>query len=141
MGKLRLAMAIAALVTACGGAPTTPTTTFPLAGTWVGQIADNAGTGTLTLVLSQSGPGVSGTFVVTSNTAALVSSGTAGGTANGAALSLFLTPSAPLVCSPTLTLTGTVGASLTIAGRRMTGQYFVTSCGGGRAGTVDVTLQ
>lgn len=141
MGKLRLALAIVAFTTACGGGPTTPTTTFPLAGTWVGQITDNLGTGTLTLVLTQSGPGVSGTFVVASSTAALVSGGTAGGTANGAALSLFLTPSAPLVCSPTLTLTGTIGASLTTAARRMTGQYFVTGCGGGRAGTIDVTLQ
>ena len=141
MSKLRVVLVIAAFATACGGAPTTPTPTFPLAGTWVGQMTDSVGTGTLTMVLTQSGPGVSGTFVVSSSTAALVASGAAGGTANGAALSLFLTPSAPLVCSPTLTLTGTLGASLTVAGRRMTGQYFVAGCGGGRAGTVDVTLQ
>jgi hypothetical protein len=34
-----------------------------------------------------------------------------------------------------LTLTGTVGASLTVTGRRMSGQYLVTTCAGGRTGT------
>jgi hypothetical protein len=138
-----MAIVAACCVTACGGStPVAPDTTFPLAGTWAGALTDDGlGAGTVSLVLSQTAAGVSGTFAVTSVVPALVQSGTVGGTAGGSNVLLYLTPGTPLVCSPALTLTGTLGAALTLSNGRMTGRYFAPACSGQRAGSLDLRRQ
>jgi hypothetical protein len=144
IGKRRLmAIAAACCVMACGGStPVSPDASFPLAGTWAGVLADDGGgEGTVSMVLSQTAVGVSGTFAVASAAPALAQSGTVGGTAGGSSVLLYLTPGTPLVCSPALTLTGTLGAALTLSNGRMTGRYFAPACSGQRAGSLDLRLQ
>jgi hypothetical protein len=130
-------------LTACGGAtPVSPGTTFPLAGTWAGSLTDDGGeSGTVSLVLSQTAAGISGTFAVTSTAPAVAQSGTVGGTAGGSSVLLYLTPGAPLLCSTGTTLTGTLGAALTLSNGRMTGRYFAPACSGQRVGSLDLRRQ
>jgi hypothetical protein len=144
IGKWVLMTIVAACgVTACGGStPVAPDTTFPLAGTWVGALIDDGGgAGTVNVVLTRTAAGVSGTFAITSTAPGLAQSGTVGGTAGGSSVLLYLTPGTPLVCSPALTLTGTLGAALTVSDGRMAGRYFAPTCSGQRAGSLDLRLQ
>src|SRR5688500_20272228 len=84
----------------CGSSPTVTGNQLPLDGTWtVSMTADDGGTGTATVVLMQTGIGVSGTFSIASPGSPLLASGIAGGTVSGASVALFLTPSRPLACS------------------------------------------
>jgi hypothetical protein len=63
------------------------------------------------------------------------------GSLSGAAISLFLAPAAPLVCSPGVTLSGTLAVSGTVTGDRLTGRYVILTCDGATGGTIDVTKQ
>jgi hypothetical protein len=110
-----------------------------LTGVWVGAVdGGGAATGTVRLVLTQMGAGVSGTFETSFPDVSLNRSGAAGGTILGDRLTVTLTPGTAVVCSASITLTGAVSAVLTIAGDRMTGPYTAFTCGGAVAGTVDV---
>jgi hypothetical protein len=125
---------------ACSSGPTTPS--GEAAGTWVGTVSDSvAGSGAVTLVLSQQAAGVSGTFSLTFTDASRNRAGAAAGTLAAAVMSLTLTPSSVVVCSPSVTLSGAIGATMTIAGGRMSGTYSSFTCGGAVGGTMDLTRQ
>ncbi len=145
IGRLKLgALTMAWCVTsiACGASPTAPGTQMPLNGAWNGTVTpDSGGTGTATMVLAQVGDGVSGTFSLAAAGSGLAANGTVGGTVSGASIALFLTPSVPLVCSPVLTLSGTIGTTLTIGTGRLSGRYLVTTCTGAQVGSVDFVRQ
>ena len=130
----------AALATNCDGGPVAPG--GPFLGTWAGAIVDSAaGAGTARLVLTQSGAGVSGTFTTTFPTSSFDRAGSVSGTATGATASTFLTPSAPTVCGSGASLSGTMGATVSIAGTKLTGGYSVLLCTGAGSGTLDLTRQ
>ena len=65
--------------------------------------------------------------------------GVASGTSIQSVVSLFLVPSTPLVCSPTVTLSGAINLNLTLANGKLTGRYFGLTCGSARSGTVDLS--
>lgn len=137
-----LAIILCGISITCGSNPTAPGNQPPLNGTWIGSVtADDGGTGTATVVLMQTGVGVTGTFSIAAPGSPLLASGTAGGTVSGASIALFLTPSTPLACSSTLTLSGTIGAMLSIGPGRLSGRYLVTTCSGAQSGSVDLVLQ
>lgn len=127
-------------VAACSSGPVAPSGGFD--GTWLGTLSDSAsGSGSVKLVLSQAAAGVSGTFAITFADSSQNRSGTAGGTAAAPLLVLSLVPAAPLVCSGGVTLTGTLSATMTMSGNRMSGSYSSFTCGGAIGGTLDVSRQ
>jgi hypothetical protein len=131
---------LALMAAGCDNKTTEPSGTFT--GTWAGTINDSvSGLGTARLILTQVGAGVTGTYTTTFPNAALNRAGTASGTATGATAAIFLTPSAVTVCSGSLTLSGTMGASVTLTSTKMTGTYSVLGCTGAATGTLDLTLQ
>jgi hypothetical protein len=95
------------------------------------------GAGLAQLVLTQSGAGVSGTFTMTFSSSVLDRSGTVSGTAMTTTASMFLTPSTPLPCG----LSGTMGATVSISGTKLTGNYSAVACSGAVTGTLDLTRQ
>jgi len=120
--------------------PGSPTAT--MAGEWAGVIADSAsGAGTIRMSIGQRGAGLSGTWASTFSDASLNRSGSFSGTMIGAPFVLFLRPSVPIVCSPDLTLTGTMAMTTTMTGDKLTGSYTVLNCSGVITGTVDVERQ
>ena len=133
-----LLLAVGAAFTA---SPTSPTTASDVLGTWTGSVADDSGlSGAASLSLTtQNVQGVSGTFTMTSSASMLAVSGAASGPAVGSTISLFLVPSTPLVCSPNVTLSGSISANLTLANGRLTGRYFGVTCGASRSGTLDLS--
>jgi hypothetical protein len=112
-----------------------------LAGTWSGPITGTAaGDGTAQLVLTQTGNGVAGTYTLVYPDASKNQAGVAGGTLVGSTLTLTLTPDAPLACSASVTLSGTMSATLTMsAADRLEGSYAAFTCGGAVSGSL--TLQ
>jgi len=128
------------LVASCGTSPTAPASPDVL-GTWKGTIADESGiSGTASISLtSQNAQGVAGTFTIASGATSLSIDGVASGTTVGPVLTLFLVPSSPLVCSPTLTLSGSISLSMTLANGRLTGRYSGVTCGSARSGTLDLS--
>lgn len=140
LGRILVCCAWLASFSACSSGPAAPS--GALDGTWSGTLSDSAaGAGTAKLVLTQMSAGVSGTFAVTFPDATQNRVGTVGGTMAASVLVLTLTPSAPLACSPTVTLSGTMSATMTVAGNRMTGTYSSFTCGGAIGGAIDVTRQ
>jgi hypothetical protein len=138
VGRILVCCLLLASFAACSSGPAAPT--GGLDGTWSGTLTDSAsGSGTAQLVLTQTSAGVSGTFVIAFPDASRNRSGTAGGTLAASVLVLTLSPSAPLACSPGVTLSGTISATATIVGNRMTGTYSSFTCGGAIGGTIDVT--
>ncbi len=111
----------------------------PLTGTWSGTVTDSAGgRGSARLVLTQTGQGLAGSFAMTFQDRAFDRSGSASGTVLASTISLLLAPSDPIVCSPSVTLSGTFSAALTVRGTRLTGTYSRFTCGGVDAGSLDV---
>jgi hypothetical protein len=135
-----MVVVLALTAAACDNHTTEPSGTFT--GTWSGTINDSvSGLGTARLILTQTGAGVTGTFTTTYPNTALNRAGTASGTATGATAAIFLTPSAVTVCSASLTLSGTMGASVTLTASKMTGTYSALGCTTATSGTLDLTLQ
>ena len=136
-----LGCCLLASLPACSSSPAAPSV-GGLDGNWSGSVKDSvAGPGTARFVLSQTGAGVSGTFALTFSAIPGDRIGTAGGTLAASVVILALVPSAPLVCSPTVTLSGAMSATMTIVGDRMTGTYSSFTCGGAIGGTIEVTRQ
>ena len=128
------------LLAACADSPTAPDGQF--AGTWSGAIVDGAvGSGTARLILAQTGAGVSGTFTTTFTNAALNQAGSVSGTAAGSSASVFLTPGSGIVCPPGVTLSGSMGASLTATSGKLSGSYSVLGCSGAVTGTLELSRQ
>jgi len=130
-----------ALGAGCGSAPTSPGRGADFAGTWTGSVTDDGGTAGIAsiVLLQQDGPGVSGTFMLASTTPAASVGGTASGTVTGATLMLFMVPTTPLTCSPTVSLSGSLNANLTLANGRLTGRYVGLTCGSARSGSFDLS--
>ncbi len=114
------------------------TTPLSIAGTWSGTIVDSTNVaGTAQLTIAQDGQGFSGSW--STQTGARAGSGTISGTATPFPLQLFLTPAVPLVCSGSVTLSGTMALSVSVSGDRLTGTFTVFQCSGPGSGTM--TLQ
>jgi hypothetical protein len=90
-------------------------------------------------LVTRDAQGVAGTFSIISATPELAADGVASGTSIQSVVSLFLVPSTPLVCSPTVTLSGAINLNLTLANGKLTGRYFGLTCGSARSGTVDLS--
>jgi len=124
------------LLSACR-APLGPT--GKLDGTWTGAIVDSAaGTGTTSWTMAQRGQGLTGTWSATFSVGGVMTGGSLGGATEGAQVSIFLTPETPLVCSPSTTLSGTLGVTATLSGNRLQGTYVVLTCTGATNGTIDL---
>jgi hypothetical protein len=129
-----------AMALACCGACRSPTAISgePFDGTWTGTVGGDAlTTGTARLVLTQDGPGVSGTYAFTFADPARNRSGSTAGTSVGTRLTITMAGE-PLVCSATVTLSGTLTATLTAAAGRLTGTYSGFTCGGAVGGSLDL---
>jgi len=110
-----------------------------LDGAWRGTITRGATAGTITLLLTQSGAGVTGTWTVDLDGLAFDQTGSTGGTLTGSTVSLFLTPETPLTCASGATLSGTLAMNGSLAGDRLTGNYVVFACDSAATGRIDVT--
>ena len=124
------------LVIGCGDSPSEPTS--DLDGTWRGTITRAAAAGTITLQMTQSGAGVTGTWSADLDGVAFDQSGAIGGTVAGSSASLFLTPSSALACSTSSTLSGTLTMNGSFGGDRLTGNYVVFTCDGVDTGRIEV---
>lgn len=130
------------ILPACGKTATQPSGS--VTGTWTGALPGlSTDVGVVRLVLAQSGAAVTGTFTTTFPNASTNQSGSAGGTLQGSVLTLALTPSAPLVCSASLTLTGTLTFTFTLTNGtdRLTGTYSGFTCGGSVGAGVELDRQ
>lgn len=135
---------LAALVAGCqsGSGPTAPGPDIRLSGIWSGTAADNeAGEGTVEWVVTDTATGIVGSFTNTFANPAFSATGELAGVVSGAGATVFLLPSAPLVCSPTFSVTGTIYVTLAIGADRITGSYSTFTCVGGRAGTLVLSRQ
>jgi hypothetical protein len=134
--RMRMAVALLAVVLAACDSPAEPS--GPFEGTWYGTLVDSAGgTGSVQLVLKQSGAGVSGTFKMEFTNVLPDSAGTGGtvsGTATATSASIFLKPSTPLSCG----LSGTMGATVSTSTVKLTGNYSSLACNGAVTGTLDL---
>ena len=95
--------------------------------------------GTITLEMTQSGAGVTGTWTADSDGLALDQTGSIGGTLTGSTLALFLSPTTPLTCSSGTTLSGTLGMTGSLDGDRLAGDYVVFGCESVATGHIDAT--
>lgn len=140
-----LRIVVVVLVTVALGACEQDSVVSPtpaLAGEWSGRITDSlAGEGTMRLTIGQRGPGLSGTWASTFPDGSFNRSGSFSGTMVGSPFVLFLRPSLPIVCSPDVTLTGTLAMTTTVNGDKLIGSYTVLNCSGVMTGTVDVERQ
>jgi hypothetical protein len=136
-----VALALAALAACRQDSPVNPTVD-DLAGDWAGTITDSvAGAGTIRLTIGQRGPGLSGTWASTFADEAFNRSGSFSGTMVGSPFVLFLRPSLPIVCSPDVTLTGTLAMTTRVDGDRITGTYTIFNCSGVITGSVEAGRQ
>ena len=140
--SFRYAAAIACVLTSavsgCGRAtPVEPAS--GLDGTWRGTITRDAAAGTITLHMTQSGAGVTGTWTTDLDGLALDQTGSIGGTLTGSTLALFLNPTTPLVCGSGTTLSGTLAMTGSLTGDRLTGGYVVFACDRVDTGRIEVT--
>ncbi len=127
-------------VATCGCDRDTPTEPMSgLDGAWRGTITRGATAGTITLLLTQSGAGVTGTWTADLDGLAFDQTGSTGGTVTGSTVSLFLTPETPLTCASGATLSGTLAMNGSLTGDRLTGDYVVFACDSAATGRIDVT--
>ena len=110
-----------------------------LDGTWSGMYTRGTLPGTITLQLTQSGSGVTGTWSTDLEGTELDQAGSVGGTATGSMVALFLNPNGPLVCSSGQTLSGTLTMNGSFAGERLVGDYVVFECASVGTGRIDAT--
>lgn len=120
-------LAIAGLLAACGGGGGSSTPSLPptvdVTGKWEGSGNSNYGSGYLSMILSQNGSSVSGTFVDSSG-----SGGTTSGTVSANILSFTLSPTG---CTGTLTGTGIVATNATSKKQQIDTTYTGTyTCSG-----------
>lgn len=100
------------------------------------------GTSAMTLAIHDVNIAVAGTWTLTRPAGAGTVEGTMSGVLNGGVLTFFLTPQAGLVCSPTVTLSGTMAGSMVVAQGRLQGSYSRFVCDAlGVVGTLDLTKQ
>lgn len=130
-------VALAAI--ACGRSPASPSS--PLTGTWRGTDVRAGVSRTITLEMTQSGAGVTGTWSAVADGLASPETGSLGGTLVGSTASLSLTPSSPVVCGPDVTLSGTLALTGTLAGDRLGGNYIVFLCDGAATGRIEVVRE
>ena len=117
--------------------PAAPDPAVSISGTWVGTAHDSAaGEGTVQWVITQTDSGVAGSFTNAFADPAFSTTGMLAGLVTGAAATVFLMPAEPIVCSPALSVTGTIYVSLAIGPGQLTGRYSTLTCSGGRAGTM-----
>ena len=136
-----LACALAAL-SACDHSPGPSFAGPDLTGTWVGTIFHSVtGDGTITLNVSQRGPGLFGNWSSTFPRAPFNVSGTLSGTLTGTPFTLFLRPATPIVCGPDETLTGTLAVNATVSGDQISGPFTILNCAGVLSGQVLVSRQ
>jgi hypothetical protein len=124
---------------ACGDSPTMPD--GGLTGTWKGSYTRGSLNGVIMLELTQSGLALAGTWSASGMGTGLTERGTLGGTVTGATVGIALTPTAPIVCAPTVTLSGTLAVTGVVDGNRLTGDYVVFLCEGIGSGRIDVVRQ
>ena len=131
-----------AAIAACDGSPGPSFAGPDLTGTWAGTIAHSvSGDGTLTLSVSQHGPGLFGNWSSTFPRAPFNVTGTLSGTMTSTPFILFLRPATPIVCGPNETLTGTLAVTATVNGDQMSGPFTILNCSGVLNGQVTVTKQ
>jgi hypothetical protein len=142
---LVVVVAVAAQMVGCGKSEVTPTgpstVVGPLTGVWTGTLTRPGSTQSVRVELTEVfvfGFIANGTYVVTDSSG--TTSGTAGGVASGASVSLILTPSTPPPCSIVQPfLPGQVGMVLSLDGNRMTGDATFMLCGSAVRGTATLT--
>lgn len=138
-GRGLLAAMLCVLLSGCGGESPTGPSSSSLTGVWTGTITEVAGgAGTLRLDLVHSGALVTGSFQATFSDARLNRTGVVNGGLLGSSLSIGLA-SGVLVCSPSLTLSGTLAATIAREGERLVGTYSGFTCEGGVGGNIDVS--
>ena len=108
-------------------------------GAWRGTITRGAVAGTITMQLTQSGAGVTGTWTADLGGLEFDQSGSAGGTVAGSTVSLFLSPEAPLTCASGTTLSGTLALNGSVTGDRLVGDSVVFACNSAVTGRIDMT--
>jgi hypothetical protein len=109
-------------------------------GRWTGTIAGlPAGSGSVDLALTQNGPGVAGTYALTFGDPAQNRSGDASGTIAANLITLALASPAAIVCSPSVSLSGTITTTLTRSGDRLSGSFAGFTCDGAISGTLELT--
>jgi hypothetical protein len=133
------ALLVAAIVAASCGSDPPAAPSGGLTGTWSGVLTRNGDRGPTTWQLTQSGAALTGSWSVDYEGTTPDVAGSAGGTVNGARVTLFLAPGGPLTCPSGLSLSGTLSMTGTLAHDRITGRYTVFTCDGVDAGDVDVT--
>ena len=133
-----IACVLMSTVSGCGrDTPAEPTS--GLDGTWRGTITRDAAAGTITLQMTQSGAGVTGTWSADLDGLVFDQAGTLGGTLTGSTLALFLNPATPFACGSGATLSGTLAMTGSLAGDRLTGGYVVFACDSVATGRIEVT--
>ncbi len=131
-----------AVLAACDRSPGPSFAGPDLTGTWVGTITHSvSGDGTITLNLSQRGPGLFGSWSSAFPRPPFNVSGSLSGTMTGTPFILFLRPATPIVCGPEETLTGTLAVSATISGDQISGPFTILNCAGVLSGHVRVSKQ
>ncbi len=120
--------------------PTGPSYAGPdLTGTWAGTIVHSvSGEGTITLNVSQQGPGLLGTWSAAFPRAPFNLSGTLSGTLTATPFILFLRPATPIVCGFDETLAGTLTVNATLGVDRISGPFTILDCSGVLSGHVEV---
>ena len=120
--------------------PAGPSSENVYAGVWSGVISDlSAGVGTARLEITQTGLVLAGTFATQFPNAAFNRAGVVSGGVAGGSVQIGLIPPSPVVCSATVTLTGTQYGMLTLVGDRLAGPYTEFKCEGGGGGHLDLT--
>lgn len=137
--RVRAAMVTCVLSAGCSGTPTEPT--IGVTGAWRGTITRGATVGTAILQLTQSGPGVTGTWVADLEGTAFDQSGTVGGTVTASTASLFLRPGSPTVCDSGQTFSGTLTMNGSLTADRLTGDYLVLTCDAPATGRIEVNRE
>lgn len=126
-------------LTACDQ-PAAPSSVPSLSGEWAGSIQHSlSGEGTLSLVVSQRGPGILGQWTAAYADASAGQSGTFSGTITGMPFTLFLRPSVPRVCGGNQTLNGTLAVVASVANDRITGPFTILDCSGVISGSIDLS--
>jgi hypothetical protein len=108
---------------------------------WRGTYTRGASSGTMTLQLTQSGAGVTGTWSTDLEGVEFDQAGSLGGTATGSRVALFLTPAASLICSSGITLSGTLSLTASVEGDRLSGDVVALECESVATGRIEVTRQ
>ena len=124
---------LAALLTGCGGSPTSPTA-ISVAGTWVGSNTNSLAPGSrpAQVTIAQSGTDLSGTWSAT--TPGGTDSGPLSGSIDGSTLSISFFSAVPQgACH--------YGVTATVSGNQMTGTWTTVTCVTPANGTLSLTKQ